>query len=81
MLPGGVGTMDELFEVLTLIQTQKIQKPKPIVLYNSEFWKNAVNFNKFIEQGTISPEDLELFEYHDCPTSALEYITNNIVLN
>lgn len=80
LMPGGVGTMDELFEVLTLIQTQKIQKPKPIVLYNSEFWKNAVNFDQFIKQGTIGPEDLELFEYHDDVNAAVDYITNNIVL-
>jgi len=75
-----VGTMDELFEVLTLIQTQKIQKPKPIVLYNSDFWKNAVNFDQFIKQGTIGPEDLDLFEYHDDVDSAIKYITDNIVL-
>lgn len=80
LMPGGVGTMDELFEVLTLIQTQKIDKPKPIVLYNSEFWKNAVSFEKLIDQGTISPEDLDLFEYHDTPGSAIDYITANIQL-
>jgi len=80
MMPGGVGTMDELFEVLTLIQTQKIQKPKPIVLYNSDFWRGAVNFDKLIQQGTISPEDLELFQYHDNIESAKEYITENMIL-
>jgi uncharacterized protein (TIGR00730 family) len=80
MMPGGVGTMDELFEVLTLIQTQKVQKPKPIVLYNSDFWKSAVCFDRLIEQGTISPEDLDLFEYHDDVDTACDYITNNIEL-
>lgn len=80
MMPGGVGTMDELFEVLTLIQTQKIQKPKPIVLYNSDFWRNAVNFDKLIQQGTISPEDLDLFQYHDSIESAKDYIIENMIL-
>lgn len=80
MMPGGVGTMDELFEVLTLIQTQKIQKPKPIVLYNSDFWKKAISFERLIEQGTISPEDLDLFTYCDTVDKAYDYITSNIVL-
>jgi uncharacterized protein (TIGR00730 family) len=81
LMPGGVGTMDELFEVLTLIQTQKIQKPKPIVLFNSNFWKKTVNFHQMIDQGTISPKDLELFEYHDDIDCAVKFITDNIVLN
>lgn len=80
MMPGGVGTMDELFEVLTLIQTQKVDQPKPIVLYNSDFWKRTINFDRMIEQGTISPEDLDLFEYHDDPQHAVDYITQNIKL-
>ena len=80
MLPGGVGTMDELFETLTLIQTEKISKPKPIVLYNSDFWKSTINFDRMIDQGTISPEDLDLFEYHDSPDTAMDYITSNIEL-
>lgn len=80
MLPGGVGTMDELFETLTLIQTEKISKPKPIVLYNSDFWKSTINFDRMIDQGTISKEDLDLFEYHDSPDTAMDYITSNIEL-
>lgn len=80
MLPGGVGTMDELFEVLTLVQTEKITKPKPIVLYNSDFWKNTINFDRMIEQGTISKQDLDLFEYHDDPDTAMDYIVNNVEL-
>jgi uncharacterized protein (TIGR00730 family) len=80
MMPGGVGTMDELFEVLTLIQTQKIKQPKPIVLFGSDFWKKTVNFNRMIEQGTINESDLDLFEYHDSVQSAYDYIVSGIQL-
>jgi len=80
MMPGGVGTMDELFEVLTLIQTQKIKQPKPIVLYNTDFWKKTVNFSRMIDQGTIGEDDLELFEYHDDTQTAYDYIVSNIHL-
>tara|TARA_R110001632_G_scaffold122097_4_gene234741 strand:+ start:2254 stop:2970 length:717 start_codon:yes stop_codon:yes gene_type:complete len=80
MMPGGVGTMDELFELLTLIQTQKINKPKPIVLYNSSFWKKAINFDHLVEYGTISKDDLSLFEYHDDIDKACDFLTSTIQL-
>lgn len=60
--PGGFGTMDELFEVLTLMQTQKI-KPIPLLLFNERFWRTVVNFDAFVEEGTIRPQDLELITY------------------
>ena len=62
--PGGFGTLDELFEVLTLVQTQKA-KPVPIVLFGSDYWKRFINFEVLVEEGTISPEDLSLFHYVD----------------
>lgn len=62
VFPGGFGTMDELFETLTLVQTHKIE-PIPILLFGKEFWERAVNFNVFVEEGTISSEDLRLFQY------------------
>ena len=77
-MPGGVGTLDELFEILTLIQTQKITLDVPIVLYNEEFWKSVVNFNTLIDHGTISPEDVNLFEYCNTVDEAYEYVTQNI---
>lgn len=80
MMPGGVGTMDELFEVLTLLQTQKIKGNKPIVLFNKDFWMKTVNFSRMIDQGTISEEDLDLFEYHDDVQTAYDYIVSNIEL-
>lgn len=79
IMPGGVGTMDELFEILTLIQTMKMPA-KPIVLYNSDFWNNVVNFDKMVEYGTISPGDLDLFTITDSVDDACDYIWNKIDL-
>lgn len=62
VFPGGFGTMDELFETLTLVQTKKI-KPIPILLFGRSYWKRLVDFEMFVEEGTISPEDLELFNF------------------
>jgi predicted Rossmann-fold nucleotide-binding protein len=58
--PGGYGTLDELFEVLTLIQTRKV-KPFPIVLVGESFWRRAVDLDYLVDEGTIDPEDRELF--------------------
>ncbi|RGE39724.1 TIGR00730 family Rossman fold protein [Comamonas testosteroni] len=71
--PGGFGTMDELFEVLTLVQTHK-SKPVPVILFGKEFWKKVLNFDALIEEGTISPKDLNLFRYTDDPAEAWSLI-------
>ena len=71
--PGGFGTMDELFEVLTLVQTEKM-KPIPIVLIGEEFWNRFVDFDWLVEMGTISPEDLNLFSIVDTADAALAVI-------
>lgn len=76
--PGGFGTMDELFETLTLIQTQKMIKPIPIVLYGTTFWKELVNWDMFVETGMINEEDLKLFKFCDSVDEAFEYITSQI---
>ncbi|AVP57532.1 LOG family protein [Pulveribacter suum] len=73
VFPGGFGTMDELFEVLTLVQTTKA-KPVPIVLFGSSFWRAIINFDVMLEFGTISPADLELFHITDDPAEAWETI-------
>ena len=73
--PGGFGTMDELFEVLTLVQTTK-SKPVPIVLFDSAFWKKLFNFELLVEEGMISPEDLKLFHMVDTPEDAWKVITD-----
>lgn len=60
--PGGFGTLDELFETLTLIQTKKI-KPLPVLLFGREFWQKLINFEFMVEEGVISPEDLHIFRF------------------
>ena len=67
--PGGFGTLDELFETLTLIQTNKTN-PVPVVLYASEFWKRLIDFDVLVERGMISAPDVELFKYADTPQQA-----------
>jgi uncharacterized protein (TIGR00730 family) len=71
--PGGFGTLDELFEVITLVQCKKA-KPVPIVLFGSDYWKRLINLDVLVEEGTISPEDLQLFTYVDDPKTAWEAI-------
>jgi uncharacterized protein (TIGR00730 family) len=62
VFPGGFGTLDELFEVLTLIQTQKIS-PMPVLMFGKAFWDEIVNFKALADWGTISPADLNLFRF------------------
>jgi uncharacterized protein (TIGR00730 family) len=71
--PGGFGTLDELFEVLTLVQTRKT-KPVPVILFGTEFWKRLIDFDFLVEQGTISSTDLGLFQYTDDPQEAWDRI-------
>lgn len=75
VFPGGFGTMDELFETLTLVQTKKI-KPIPILLFGREYWKKLINFDMFVEEGMISHDDLKLFRYVDTPEEAWEILRN-----
>ena len=67
--PGGFGTLDELFEVITLVQTKK-SKPVPIVLFGSDYWKRLIDFDFLVDEGVISPGDVKLFEYVDAPDDA-----------
>lgn len=67
--PGGFGTLDELFEVITLVQTKK-SKPVPIVLFGTDYWKKLLNIDFLVEEGVISPADVKLIEYVDAPQDA-----------
>jgi len=78
IMPGGFGTLDELFEILTLIQTKKIKRTLPIVLFGKEFWNKLINFETLVEFGTISPEDLNLFHLSDQVEDAFQFITSNL---
>jgi uncharacterized protein (TIGR00730 family) len=75
IFPGGFGTLDEMFETLTLIQTGKIGKQGiPVMLYSSEYWNSLINFQKLADMGMISQEDLSLFHFFDSVDEGLEYI-------
>jgi len=76
--PGGFGTMDELFETLTLAQTNKLHKKLPVFLYGKEFWDGLINFDHFIKWGVISPGDVELFQIVDDVDDAFSRITTTL---
>jgi len=73
--PGGFGTLDELFEVMTLVQTRK-SRPVPILLFGTTFWKGLIDMDVLVQEGTISPSDLQLFHYVDTPEAAWQAICN-----
>jgi uncharacterized protein (TIGR00730 family) len=73
IFPGGFGTLDEFFETLTLIQTRKI-RPIPVLVFGREFWSRIINFEALVEEGTINPEDIELFTYVETAEEAWEMI-------
>jgi predicted Rossmann-fold nucleotide-binding protein len=70
--------MDEIFELLTLLQTRKIQKQVPVVLFDRTFWNEVVNFKALQEYGVIRPPDLKLFKIIDDVDEAFEYITGQL---
>jgi len=76
--PGGFGTMDEVFELLTLLQTKKIEKQIPVVLFDKTFWNEIINFKALQEYGVIRPVDRKLFNIIDDVEEAFEYITEQL---
>lgn len=76
VMPGGFGTLDELFEILTLVQTLKIKKKMPIVVFGKEYWERVLQLQPMVEFGTISAEDLDLFHFTDSVDDAYEYLTD-----
>jgi uncharacterized protein (TIGR00730 family) len=81
LFPGGYGTLDELFEILTLVQTHKTRKRMPIVLFGSKYWDEVINFDALVKYGTISPGDLELFHRTDSLDEAYDIITKGLTEN
>lgn len=79
--PGGFGTLDELMEVLTLLQTQKLRKKITVLLYGREFWKKLINFDALVKSRVIIVEDLKLFGYADTPKEAFEYLVKELRSN
>jgi uncharacterized protein (TIGR00730 family) len=78
VMPGGFGTFDEFMEVVTLVQTLKIKKRLPFVLYGTEYWSQVMNFEPMVQYGTIGPEDLDLFFRTDSVDEAYEFITREL---
>jgi uncharacterized protein (TIGR00730 family) len=81
VFPGGFGTLDEMFEVLTLAQTHKLGNKMTVVVYGSEYWKKVFNLDALVDAGTISPKDLELFQFADSPDQAFELLRAGLTKN
>ena len=81
MFPGGFGTFDETFEVLTLLQTKKLKKKVTVILYGSDYWKNTVNFDNLVRLRLINPEDLKIFRHADTPEEAFNLVTSELRKN
>jgi uncharacterized protein (TIGR00730 family) len=78
VFPGGFGSLDELFEILTLSQTRKLDRPILILLYGTSYWNEIVNFQALVRHGMIGQEDLGLFRFVDSPTEALDVLQRGL---
>jgi len=78
IFPGGFGTLDELFEIMTLAQTEKLAKKIFVVIYGSEYWNKIINFQAMADAGVISPQDLDLFKMVDSPEEGFEFLKENL---
>jgi uncharacterized protein (TIGR00730 family) len=81
VFPGGFGTLDEMFEILTLAQTHKLAKKMTVVVYGSEYWKKVFNLDVLVDTGAISPKDIELFQFADSPEQAFELLRKGLTEN
>ena len=79
IFPGGFGTLDELFEILTLVQTDKLSKKIEVILYGREYWKDVIDLKPMIEWGAIAEEDLELLHWAETPGEAFERLRAHLV--
>ena len=78
VFPGGFGTLDEMFELLTLDQTHKLAKKITIVVYGSRYWKQVINMDMLVDKGAISPKDLDLFQFADTPEEAFRILKDGL---
>jgi uncharacterized protein (TIGR00730 family) len=78
IFPGGFGTLDELFEILTLAQTEKLAKKIVVVIYGRSYWKKIINFEAMVDAGVISAPDLELFKMSDSPEESFEFLKDGL---
>ena len=78
VFPGGFGTLDELFELLTLVQTRRMRKPLPIVLFGTRYWQEVINFDALVSHGTISPRDVDLVFRTDSVDEAYDWVTQQL---
>jgi len=78
IFPGGFGTLDELMELLTLVQTEKIKKKLPIVIYDRKYWDKIINLELLAELGTVSKKDLNLVHYSDSVDETFEFLTKEL---
>jgi uncharacterized protein (TIGR00730 family) len=78
IFPGGFGTIDELFEILTLAQTDKLAKKIIVVIYGREYWNQIMNFQAFVDAGTVSQNDLNLFKFVDTPEDAFTFLRDGL---
>ena len=81
VFPGGFGTMDELWEVLTLIQTKKVQKKMPIIIYGEKYWKQIINFDAMVENLVIGENDLNLLHFSNNPQDSFEFLSKKLLEN
>jgi uncharacterized protein (TIGR00730 family) len=81
IFPGGFGTMDEMMEVLTLLQSGKIKKNLALVLYGTDYWTKIINFPEMIRLGVISKEDMKIFKFCDSPEETFDYLKTEITKN
>jgi uncharacterized protein (TIGR00730 family) len=81
VFPGGFGTLDEMFELLTLDQTHKLSKPITVIIYGSSYWKKVINLEMLADKGAISPRDLDLFQFADTPEEAFAILKDGLTRN